>query len=135
MWLTLGRKKVFKKIFVPFYWFDQNQLFKQIQIFFRICLFLNMLRKINLLSISVLLSEIINFLTKKRSSLWISPKCFKTTEKHSLAICGSLWGEKLFLLIFVPFHWFIKNNCLNKSKFLSGFTLFKHVKKKKILSS
>ena len=33
-------------------------------------------------------------------------KFFKTTEKHSLAVCGSLWGEKEFMLIFVPFYWF-----------------------------
>ena len=26
-------------IFIPFYWFDQKQLFKQIQIFFTICPF------------------------------------------------------------------------------------------------
>ena len=32
--------------------------------------------------------------------------CLKTKEKHSLFVCGSLWGEKLFLLIFVPFYWF-----------------------------
>ena len=27
--------------------------------------------------------------------------CFKTTEKHSLAVCGSIWGEKqVFVNIF-----------------------------------
>ena len=31
MWLILRRKTVFVNI-VPFYWFDQKQLFKQIQI-------------------------------------------------------------------------------------------------------
>ena len=31
---------------------------------------------------------------------------FKTTEKHSLAECGPLWGEKHFLLIFVPIYRF-----------------------------
>ena len=35
MWLNLGRKQ-FMLIFVPFYWFDQKKLFKQIQIFLRI---------------------------------------------------------------------------------------------------
>ena len=33
-------------------------------------------------------------------------KCFKITGKHCLAVCGSFWGEKQFLLIFVPFYWF-----------------------------
>ena len=35
-----------------------------------------------------------------------SRKCLKTTEKHSLAVRGSLFGEKQFLLILVPFYWF-----------------------------
>ena len=33
-----------------------------------------------------------------------SPKiALKTTEKHSLAVCDTICGEKLFLLIFIPF--------------------------------
>ena len=104
---SLCGEKQFLLIFIPFYWFDQKQLFKQIQIFLRICPFSNMVRKTNFLSISVLVSEIVTFMSKKKSSLWISPKkCFKTTERHSLAICGSLCGEKKFLLIFIPFYWF-----------------------------
>ena len=50
-------------------WFDQKQLFKQIQIFLRICPFSNMGRKTNFLSISVLISEIVTFMSKKNSSL------------------------------------------------------------------
>ena len=60
-------EKQFLLIFVPFYWFDQKQLFKQIQIFLRICPFSNLWRNTNFLCISVILSEIDNFLTKKRS--------------------------------------------------------------------
>ena len=99
-------EKHFLLIFIPFYWFDQKQLFKQIQIFLRICRFSNIVRKTNFLSISVLISEIVTFLTNKRGSVWISQKCFKTTERHSLAVCGSLYGEKQFLLIFFPFYCF-----------------------------
>ena len=33
-------------------------------------------------------------------------KCFKTTEMHGLEVCGSLCGEKQFLLLFIPFYWF-----------------------------
>ena len=44
---------------------DQKRLFKQIQIFLMFCPFSNLLGKTNFLSISVLLSEIVNFLTKK----------------------------------------------------------------------
>ena len=68
MWVILRRKTFFDNlIIVQFYWFDQKQLFKQKQIFFRISPFSNLLWKTNFLSISVLLSEIVTFLTKKRS--------------------------------------------------------------------
>ena len=51
---SLCGEKQFLLIFIPFYWFDQRQLFKQIQIFLRNCPFSNMVRKTNFLSISVL---------------------------------------------------------------------------------
>ena len=54
-------EKQFLLIFVPFYWFDQKQLFEQIQIFLRICPFSNLLRKTYFLCISLLLSEIVIF--------------------------------------------------------------------------
>ena len=41
-------------------------------------------------------------------------KCFKTKEKHSLPVCGSLWGEKLFLLEFVPIYWFDQKQLFKK---------------------
>ena len=68
MWLTLWRKTFFL-IFILHYWFVQKQLFKQIQIFLRICLFSNMERKTNWLSISVLVSEIVTFMAKIKSTL------------------------------------------------------------------
>ncbi len=71
-------------IFVNFYWFDQKQLFKHIQILNWICPFSNLLRKTNFLSISDLLSEIVTFLTKKRSFIEFPRKCFKTRGKHNL---------------------------------------------------
>ena len=95
--------KRFLLIFIPFYWFDQKEWFKQIQIFLRISPFSNMVRKTNFLSISMLVSEIVSFLTKKIRSCELPQKCFKTTERHMLAVCGSLCWENQFLLIFVPF--------------------------------
>ncbi len=128
--IQYGGEKQFLLIFIPFYWLDQNHLFTQIQIFLRICPFSNMVRKINFLSISVLVSEI---LCLKRKVLYEFPqKCFKTTERHSLAVCGPSCGEKQHLLIFIPFHGLIKNSCLNKSKFSSGFVPSKHGKKNKL---
>ena len=34
------------------------------------------------------------------------PKMIKKTEKHSLAVCGTLVGKNSFLKIFIPFYWF-----------------------------
>ena len=87
------REKQSLLIFVPFYWFDQKQLFKQIQISNRIFPFSNLLRKNNFMSIPVLLSELVTFLTKRRCLKWIRPKIHKSTENHSLAVSGSLWVE------------------------------------------
>ena len=55
----------------------------------------------------MLVSAIVTFMSKKKKVLNEFPqKCFKTTERHSLAVCGSHYVEKQFLLIFVPFYWF-----------------------------
>ena len=79
MWLNLGRKTVYVN-FVPFYWFDQKQLFIQIQIFLRIFPFQTWKEK-KIPSISVLVSEIVTFKSKKKGSLWISPKMVKNNRK------------------------------------------------------
>ena len=105
------------------------QLKYAFQIFFRIYLFLN-LRKTNFLSISVLLSEIVTLLTKKRSFQWISPKMLQITEKLSLAVCGSFWGEKQFLYL-THFTALYKTVVYKKSKFSSGFVLFQTCWEKK----
>ena len=103
--LSLWRKTVFVNIY-PLLLVWSKKFFKQIQIFLRICLFTNMVRKTNFLSISVIFFENVTFVSKKKSSIRISQKCFKTTERHSLAVCASVCGEKQFLLIFIPFFWF-----------------------------
>ena len=112
----------------------KKQLFKQIKIFHWIFSFSNMLRKTNFLSISVLLFLDSNFFLLKSELLCEFPKkYFKTTEKHSLAICGSFWGEKLVFINISPiFTGLVKNSCLNKSKTSSGFTRFKYIKKNKL---
>ncbi len=125
-----GEKQVLL-IFVPFYWFDQIQLFKQIQIFLRISHLSNLLRKTNFLSISVLLTEIVNCLIKKREVFSeFTRKCFKTTEKHSLAVCGSLWGEKPFLLIIVPFYLFDQKHLLKEIQIFLRIWPFSNLLKK-----
>ena len=92
----------FLLIFIRFYWFDQKKLLKQIQIFLRICLFSNMVRKTIFLSISVLISEIVILCLKRKALYEFIQKCFKKTERPSLAVCGSLCGEIFFFVNIYP---------------------------------
>ena len=130
MWLTLWRKTVFL-IFIRFYMFNQKKLLKEIQIFLRIFPFSNMVRKTNFLSISVLISTRQSLLCLKRKVLYeFLQKCFKTTERHSLAVCGLLCGEKQFLLIFICFYRFNQKQLLKQIKiFLRIFPFTNMVRK------
>ena len=56
-------------------------------------------------------------MSKKKVLYEFPPKCFKTTERHSLAVCGSLYGEKLFLLIFARFYWFGQKQLFKQIQF------------------
>ena len=124
---SLCGEKQFLLIFIPFYRFVQN-LFKQIQIFLRICPFSNMVRKINFLSISVLVSEIVTFLCLKRKFLYeFLQKSFKTTERHSLVVCGSLCGEKQFLLIFILYNWFVPKQLFKQILIFLRICLFSNI--------
>ncbi len=80
-------------------------LFKKIQNFPQDLHLSNMVKK-KFLSISVLVSEIVTFMSKKNFLYELFRKCFKTTERHSLAVFGSHCWEKKFLLIIIPFYWF-----------------------------
>ena len=132
MWLTLRRKTVFVNI-CSILLVDQKQLFKQIQIFLLVCPYSNLLRKTNFLSISVIHSEIVIFWIKREVFSELARKCFKTTEKQSLAVCSSFWGEKQFLLIFVPFYCFEQKGLLTTNpNFLLDFPLFILVWKNKL---
>ena len=107
----------------------------QIQIFFWICPFSNLLRKTNVLRISELLSVIVTFWLKREVFSEFSRKCFKTTEKHSLAVCGSFWGEKKFLIIFVPFYCFDPKSCLQQIHIFLWIFSFSNLLKKIIFLS
>ena len=74
-----------------------------------------MVRKTNFLSILVLISEIINFMSERKVLYEFPQKCFKTTERHGLQICRSLYGEKHLCLYLSPCTGLNKNICLNKS--------------------
>ena len=105
-------------IFIHFYWFDQKHLLKQIQIFLRSCPFSNMVRKTNFCVFQWSFLRY-SFLCLKWKVLYEFPaKYFKTTQRHSFAVCGLLCGEKQFLLIFIRFYWF------NQKKFLKQIQIF-----------
>ena len=121
MWLILWSKK-FLLIFIPYYWFDLKQLF---QIFLLIWAFQTWSEK--------QISEYFrthfwdsHFMSKKKSSLWISPKIFEKTERHSLAVCSSLWEETQFWLIFTPFKLFEKKQLFNQIQIFYRICIFKH---------
>ena len=79
-------------LWIRFDWFDPKHLLKQIQIFLWIYPFSNMVRKRNSLSISVLVSEIVILCLEIKVLYEFLQKCLKTTERHSLAVCGLLCG-------------------------------------------
>ena len=90
-----------------------------------------MVSKTNILGISVLISVIVTFMSKKESSLLVTRKMLKITERKSLAICGSLCGEKQFLLAFIPFYWFDQKKLFKKIQiFLRIFPLQTWLEKK-----
>ena len=123
-------EKHFLLIFICFYRFIKKKLLKQIQIFLWIFPFSNTVRKTNFGSISVLVSKIVTFMSKKKSSLKILQKSFKTTERNSLAVCGLLCGEKKFLLIFIRFYWFNQKKLLKQIQIFLWICPFKNMVRK-----
>ena len=124
------RKTVFVNI-DPLLQICSKKMFKQIQIFLRICPFSNMVRKINFLSISVLLSEIVNFMFKKKTSLWISPKMLQNNRKAQFSsIWLTLWRKKKFLLIFNLYYWFFLKKLFTQIQIFLRICPFSNMVKK-----
>ena len=128
---SLCREKQFLLIFIPLTDLIKNSCLNKSKFFSGFFHFKHG-KKNKLSEYFIAVSEIATFLTKKRSSLWIPQKFFKTTERYSLAVCGSLCGEKQFFLNLTHFTGFFEYNCSNKSKFSSGFAPFKYAKKNKL---
>ena len=100
MWLTLWGKTVFVNIY-PLLLIFKKKMLKQIQIFLKICPFSNMVRKTNFLSISVVVSEVVTFMSKKNSSLSISPKLLQNNrEAYFSNMWLTLWRKKGFVNIY-----------------------------------
>ena len=99
---VLGGEKVFMLIFVSFYWFDQKDMLNKFN-FPQDLSLLKIVEKNKILSISELLSEIVIFCLKRDVFSEFPQKCFKTTEKHSLAVCGSFFHRIFFCLYLSSF--------------------------------
>ena len=105
MWLTLWRKTVFVNI-CPLLLVCSKKLFKQIQNFLRICPFSNIVRRKKLAEYFSARFSDSHFYVKWKVHYEFTPKHFKTTGRHILAVCGSPCGENQFLLIIIPFYRF-----------------------------
>ena len=130
MWLIFGEKR-FLLIFIPFLRFDKNNCLTNSN-FPQYLTLSNIVGKTIFLSISVLVSVIVNFMLKKKIIMNFPNNALKK-EIHSLAVFNSLYGEIFFFFIYLsPIIGLIKNSCFNKSKFSSVFTLFKYCQKSKL---
>ena len=108
----------------------KNICIYQIQIFLRIYPFSNMVRKRNSLSISVLISEIVILCLKRKVLNEFLQKCFKTTERHSLAVIDLLCGEKQFFFYIYPLYWFDQNNLLKNFQIFHRFCPYSNMVRK-----
>ena len=94
MWLNLGRKTVYIFYLSPFTGLIKNNCLNKSKFASGFAPFQTLVRKTNFLSISVLVSEIVTFLTKKRSSLWISPKILQNNRKAEFSCMWLNLGRK-----------------------------------------
>ena len=153
-------RKTVLLIFVPFYCFVQKGLFTTNPNFPLDLLLFKLFEKNKLTDYFCAPFWDSHLLTKKRIFQWITQKCFKTTEKHCLLVCGSFWGdffiklahkcfgttgkynlavcdsfcwEKQFLLILVPFYCFVKIGFFTTNpNYPLDLPLFKLVEKNKL---
>ena len=92
-----------------------------------------MFRKTNFLSILVLVSEIDSFMTKKKSSLWISQKILQNNRK---ALFSSVWLNFLRKTVFVNIYPLLlvgsKKVVYTNPNFPQDLPLFKYGKKNKL---
>ena len=70
-----------------------------------------------------------HFYVKRKVLYEFTPKCFKTTERHSLAVCDLLCVEKEFLFIFIPFYWFNQKQLFKQIQIFFRFASIKHGRK------
>ncbi len=118
-----------------FYCFEQKGAFTTNPNFHLHLLLFKLVEK-KLHIISELRSEIFIFLIKREFFIEIAQKFFKTTEKHTLAVCGSFCGEKQFLFIFGQFYCFEQKGFFTSNlNFPLDITLLKLVKKKILIIS
>ena len=129
MWLTLWRKTVLI-VFIRFYWFDQKSCLNKSKFSTGVAPFKH--GKKNKLSeyFSARFWDS-HFMHKKKVLYEFPQKCFKTTERHSLAVCLSLCGEKQFWLIFIPFNCFDQKHLFKQIQISLRIFPFSYVVRKK----
>ena len=95
----------------------------------------NMVRKTNFLSISVLVSEMVDFMPKKKSSLWISPKMLQNNRKVLFRnMWLTLWRKTVFGTIYPLLLVWTKKSCLNNPIFRQDLPISNMVRKTNFLS-
>ena len=131
MLLNLWRKTVWFFNLIPFTGLIKNSCLNNSKFFSVFATFKHVTKK-KILNISVLVSEIVTFMGKKNSLHEFPPKFFKTTERHSLAVCGSLCGGKQFLLISILYYWFVKKKLFKQMQIFLRIFPFSNMVKQQI---
>ena len=108
---------------------EKNKLSKYFWVSYSIS---NLLRKTNFLSISEFHSEIVNFWLNRNIFSKFPRKRFKTTGKHSLAICGLFFEVKnRFCLYLSSFTALKKKGCLQQILIFLWICSFSNLFRKK----
>ena len=126
-------EKQFLLIIVPFYCFEQKQLFTPNPNFPLAFLLFKLDEKSNLFEYFWASFWDSHFLNKKRSFQWIFPKILKKKKKAKFSCMWLILLENFFLLIFSSFYCFIQKGLFTTNpNFPLDLPLLKFVKKNKL---
>ena len=102
MWLTLWRITVFVNIYPLLLVWLKNSCLNKSKISSGFALFKHG-KKTIFLTISMLVTEIVTFMSKKKSFLWISPKMLQNNRKALFSsIWLTSWRKTVFVNIYTP---------------------------------
>ena len=124
-------KNNFLLTFIPYYCFDKKNCLNKSKFSSGFAPFKHGNKKKTFLRFSVLVSEIVTFMSIIKILYEFPTKWFKTTESHSLAVCGSICWEKQFLLIFIPFYLFDQKQLFKQIQIFLRICRFSNMVRKK----